>query len=173
LLLKADSLPLSATVDTLFKISHALFDITLEHIILVDSGSASLDDLVTDLGKKTLHSLRSVVIFTEFPNDSDAVENFRQDLWDVFWLGKLNLSAWVRKGIEELQVVLSFIMTSLDLLLKFEETWEVRAWGMLKNANDFLKRWQLKSLSQDDEIGSSLVPVGDLIQWTLNLVVSW
>jgi hypothetical protein len=44
---------------------------------------------------------------------------------------------------------------------------------MLKNLDDFLKLRLLKSLSQDDEIGSSLIPVGDLIQWTLNLVVSW
>ena len=166
-------LPLFAAIDALFKISHALFDITLEHVVLVDPGSASLDDLVADLRKKTLHPFSSVVIFTELPNDSDAVKNLRKDLWDIFWLGKLYLSAWFRKGVEELQVVLRFVMTGLDLLLQFKETWEVGTWSMLKNLNDFLKLWLLKSLSQDDEIGSSLIPVGDLIQWTLNLVVSW
>ena len=166
-------LPLFAAIDALFKISHALFDITLEHVVLVDPGSASLDDLVADLREKTLHPLSCVVIFTELPNDSDAVKNLGKDLWDIFWLGKLYLSAWFRKGVEELQVVLRFVMTGLDLLLQFKETWEVGTWSMLKNLNDFLKLWLLESLSQDDKIGSSLIPVGDLIQWTLNLVVSW
>ena len=45
--------------------------------------------------------------------------------------------------------------------------------SMLKNLKDFLKLWLLESLSQDNKIGSSLIPVGDLIQWILNLVVSW
>ena len=91
----------------------------------------------------------------------------------IFWLGKLYLSAWFRKSVQELQVVLRFFMTGLDLLLQFKETWEVGTWSMLKNLDDFLKIWLLKSLSQDDEIGSSLIPVGYFIQWTLNLVVSW
>ena len=73
-------LPLFAAIDSLFKISHALFDITLEYVILVDPGSASLDDLVTDHRENTLHPLSCVVIFTELLNNFDAVKNLGKDL---------------------------------------------------------------------------------------------
>jgi hypothetical protein len=139
----ADVLPLLAAINTLLEVTHTFLNITVEHVILVDSSSASLDDLVTDLGQKPLHSLRGVVVFTQLPDNSDTVESFWKDLWDILWLRLLNLSAWLREGTKELKVVLGFVMTSFDLLLKVKETWEVRTTGILKNLNDFLKLTQL------------------------------
>jgi hypothetical protein len=139
----ADVLPLLAAINTLLEVTHTFLNITVEHVIFVDSSSASLDDLVTDLGQKPLHSLRGVVVFTQLPDNSDTVESFWKDFWDILWLRLLNLSAWLREGTKELKVVLGFVMTSFDLLLKVKETWEVRTTGILKNLNDFLKLTQL------------------------------
>jgi len=61
----------------------------------------------------------------------------------------------------------------LDLLLQVDEAWKVRAGGVLQDLDDLLQLWLLKSLSEDNEIGCSLVPVGDLIQWALDLVIGW
>lgn len=96
LLLEADSLPFLAAVNALFKILHALLDVTIKHIVLVDFNSASLNDLIRDFGQQALHSLRSMVVFTELPNDSDAIQGLWEDLGDVFWFSLLDLSAWVR-----------------------------------------------------------------------------
>mmetsp|Transcript_20727 Transcript_20727/g.31791 ORF Transcript_20727/g.31791 Transcript_20727/m.31791 type:complete len:265 (-) Transcript_20727:1168-1962(-) len=68
--LEADSLPLTAAVDALLEVSHALLDVALEHVVLVDLGAASLDDLVADLGEQPLHALGGVVVLAQFPDDS-------------------------------------------------------------------------------------------------------
>lgn len=119
--MKADSFPFFATVNALFEILHAFLDVTIEHIVLVDFCSASFNDLVRDFGQQTLHSLWSVVVFTELPDDSDTIQGFWKNLGDVFWLSLLDLSAWVRESIEELKVVLSLIISLLDLKLEIEE----------------------------------------------------
>ena len=163
LAMDADILPLLAAINTLLEVTHTFLNITVEHVILVDSSSASLDDLVTDLSEESLHSLRGVVVFTQLPDDSDAVESFWKDLWDILWLRLLDLSAWLREGVQELKVILGFVKTSLDLLLKVNETWEVRATGILENLNDLFKLTKLKSLGKNYQVGSSLVPVGNFI----------
>jgi hypothetical protein len=50
LMVLANDLPLLAAVDTLLKISHALFNVASQHVIFVDLNSTLLDDLVADLG---------------------------------------------------------------------------------------------------------------------------
>ena len=42
---------------------------------------------------------------------------------------------------------------------------------MLKNLDDLLELVQLKPFGQNDQVGSSLVPVSNLIQWTLDCMV--
>ena len=42
---------------------------------------------------------------------------------------------------------------------------------MLKNLDDLLELVQLKSFGQDDQVGSSLVPVSNLVKWTLDCMV--
>jgi len=91
----ANEFPLSAAINTLLKICHAFLDVANKHVVLVDLGSASLDDLVADLCKKTLHSFWSIIKLTQFPNDSDAVESLWKNLWNIFRLGLLNFSAWL------------------------------------------------------------------------------
>jgi hypothetical protein len=51
LALEADVFPLSAAVDALLEIRHAFFNISFKHVVLIDLGSASLNDLVADLSK--------------------------------------------------------------------------------------------------------------------------
>ena len=70
--MKTDCFPISAAVDALLEITHALFNVTDKHIIFVDLLSASLDDLVADLGEKALHSFWGVVENTDFPNNSNS-----------------------------------------------------------------------------------------------------
>jgi hypothetical protein len=164
--LKADVLPLLAACDALVKVAHALLDITFEHVILVDLGAASLDDLVGDLGEKTLHALLGVVVLGELPDDTDAVEHLREELGDVLGLRILNLAARLSKGVEELQVVVGFLVAFLNLLLKLLEAWEVRATSCLEDCNDAVKLWLLKLNVKDVEVGSATGPVLDLIQRT-------
>lgn len=161
--MNANVLPLLAAIDTLLEVTHTLFNITVEHIIFIDSSSASLYNLVTDFGEESLHSFRGVVVFTQLPDYSDAVKSFWKDFWYILWLRLLNLSTWLREGIQELKVVLGFVKTCLDLLLKVNETREVRATGILENLNDLLKLTELKSLGKDYQVGSPLVPVGNFI----------
>jgi len=51
LALETDGFPLSAAINALLEIRHAFFNISLKHVILIDLGSASLNDLVADLSK--------------------------------------------------------------------------------------------------------------------------
>jgi len=51
LAVNANILPLLAAINALLEVTHAFFNIAIEHIILIDSCSASLNDLVTDLGE--------------------------------------------------------------------------------------------------------------------------
>jgi hypothetical protein len=61
----------------------------------------------------------------------------------------------------------------LDFLLKLLETWEIRTGSLLKYLDDLLELWFLKSLSQDNQVGVSLVPISDLIEWALNGGIGW
>ena len=57
-----------------------------------------------------------------------------------------DLSAWLGKSVEELKVVLSLVETGLDLLFKVDETWKIRAGGILENFNNLLELIKLESL---------------------------
>ena len=85
-MVEAYLLPLLAAVDTLLEVSHALLDIAVEHVFLADSCTATLDDLVADFGQETFHALGGVVVFTQFPYDSDAVKGLWKDFWNVLGL---------------------------------------------------------------------------------------
>jgi hypothetical protein len=164
--LEADVLPFLAASDTLIKVTHALLDITFEHVVLIDLGAASLDDLVRDLSEETLHTLLSVVVFGELPDDTDAVENLREELRDVLRLRVLNFAARLSKGVEELQVVVGFLVAFLNLFLKLLEAWEVRTTSCLEDCNDAVKLGLLKLDIKDVEVGSATSPMLDLIQGT-------
>jgi hypothetical protein len=56
-MMNANGFPLLAAVNALIEVRDAFLYITIEHIIFVNLGSASSDDLVRDLGEKSLHSL--------------------------------------------------------------------------------------------------------------------
>lgn len=120
--MKANCFPFFAAVDALSEVRHALFDITFKHIKSVNLSSASLDDLVGNLGQETLHSLGGVVVFTQFPDDSHVVERLRQNFGDVLWAALLDLPAWFREHAQVLQVVLSLVISSLDFLLELDES---------------------------------------------------
>jgi hypothetical protein len=66
-----------------------------------------------------------VVVLTELPDDSHAVENFWQDLWDVLWLGLLDLPARLTKCVQELQIVFGLLPANLDLLLQSLELLQI------------------------------------------------
>ena len=127
LVMNADSFPLFTAVNAFVKIRNTFFNIAIKHIVFVDFSSASLDDLVGDLGQETLHSLRCIVVLAQFPNDSHIVQCFREDLWNIFRAALFNLSARLRQHAKVLQVILSFIVSSLDFLLKLNEAWKIRA----------------------------------------------
>ena len=42
---------------------------------------------------------------------------------------------------------------------------------MLKNLDDLLELVQLKPFGQNDQVGSPLVPVSNLVKWTLDCMV--
>ena len=171
LVMNANSLPFLAAVNALVEIRNAFLDVAFKHVHLVDLGSASLDDLVGNLGQETLHSLGGVVVFTQLPDDSHVVKRLRQNLRDVLWAALLDLSAWFGEHAQVLKVVLSLVISSLDFLLKLDEAGKIRARGVLKNLDDLLELVQLKSFGQNDQVGSSLVPVSNLVEWTLDCMV--
>jgi hypothetical protein len=47
--LEANLLPLSAASDTFVKVLQALKDLITQHVVFVDLGPTSLDDLIADL----------------------------------------------------------------------------------------------------------------------------
>ena len=61
-----------------------------------------------------------------------------------------DLSAWLGKSVEELKVVLSFVETCLDLLSKVNETWKIRAGGILEDFDNLLELIELESLCKDN-----------------------
>ena len=162
--LKADGLPFATATNTFIEVLHALLNITFEHIILVDLSSASLDDLVADLGEKSLHSLRGVVELTHLPDKSDTVKHFRENLRDVFRLSSFNLSAWLSQSVEELKVIIGLFMTSFDLLLKLLESWKIRTTSDVKDIDNPLKLSLLKLNVKDIKISCSASPVLNLIK---------
>lgn len=72
LVLEANLFPFFAAVDAFLEIKHAFLNVTGKHVIFVNLCSASLDDLVANLGKETLHSFWSVVENTELPDYTDS-----------------------------------------------------------------------------------------------------
>jgi hypothetical protein len=91
--MNANSLPFLAAVNALVEIRNAFLDVSFQHVHLVDLSSASLDDLIGNLGEQTLHSLGGVVVFAQLPNDSHVVERLRQNFGDVLWAALLDLPA--------------------------------------------------------------------------------
>jgi hypothetical protein len=92
---------LFATIDRLSKIIDALLDLITKHVFHIDFFSATVDDLVGNLNKERFHSLFSVVMTGEFPDNSDAIQNIRQKFWDSFRLSLTDLSARFLKSNEE------------------------------------------------------------------------
>jgi len=70
--LVADLLPLLAALNALVKVTHALLDITAKHVLAINLLSASLVDLVANLGQKALHALGSSILLAELPDDTHA-----------------------------------------------------------------------------------------------------
>jgi hypothetical protein len=93
LVMNANSLPFLAAVNALVESRNAFLDVSFQHVHLVDLSSASLDDLIGNLGEQTLHSLGGVVVFAQLPNDSHVVERLRQNFGDVLWAALLDLPA--------------------------------------------------------------------------------
>lgn len=165
--MQANNLPLLAAINALLKIIHALLDVAREHVIFVDLGSALLDDLVADLGQQALHSLSRVVVLAQLEDNPHAVQSFRQNLWDVLWLGLLNLSAWFTQGIQKLKVVFGFLPSDLNLLLEGLELLEVAAISSVKHFDNLFEILVLKPLDEHVKVSSSLVPVGNFVKRTV------
>lgn len=102
LILEADVFPFFAALNTFLKILHTFFDVTLKHVVFVDLGSATLDNLVAYLSQETLHAFGCVVIFTKLPDDSHAVQYLWKKFWNVFWLCLFDFSTGLSQGVQEL-----------------------------------------------------------------------
>jgi len=70
--LVADLLPLLAALNALVKVTHALLDVTAKHVLAINLLSASLVDLVANLGQKALHALGSSILLAELPDHTHA-----------------------------------------------------------------------------------------------------
>ena len=67
---QANDLPLLTTLNRLIQVLHALFNISIEHVVDVYLLPAPLYDLVRYFSQEALHSLLVVVELTQFPDDS-------------------------------------------------------------------------------------------------------
>ena len=103
--LSTDFLPLATTFNALIEVSHALLDVTAKHIFFINLASASLINLVADLGQQSLHSFRASIVLTKLPNDSHAGQNVWDKAWDFGRLSFLNLTAGLFENFKELKIV--------------------------------------------------------------------
>ena len=85
------SSPFLAAIDAFIQICHALVNITIKHILFVNCSPTSSNDLIADLGKQTLHTIDSTVMFTEFPNYTNGAKNIRKNFRNITWTRLLNL----------------------------------------------------------------------------------
>jgi hypothetical protein len=168
LMMQANDFPLLTALNGLLEVSHALLDLVTEHVFDVDLLPAPIDDLVGDLNKKRLHSLLLVVMLRKLPDDSDAVQDIRQKLWNGFRLSLTDLSAGLLQSTEESEVVLGLFVTFINLCLILVEVMQVRGSIQLQDVDDFLEIGMLKSVGYHLEIGGSSLPVVDFIQRRLN-----
>ena len=75
--MRANFAPLFAALDALVQVAHALLNVTVEHIILVNFLAATADDLVADFCQKALHSLHAIVVLAQFKDDADVLKHLR------------------------------------------------------------------------------------------------
>ena len=71
--LVVDLSPLAATVNCIIEVLDALFDIPLEHVIHVNLGFTSLNDLVADLIEQSRNALIGAVKLAVVPNHSHSL----------------------------------------------------------------------------------------------------
>jgi len=72
-----------------------------------------------------------------------------------------------------LKVILSFLEAELDLLLKSLELLKIGTVGSEQNFDNLLELLLLESLVEHDQVGSSLVPVVDLVERTIVTLARW
>lgn len=112
-------------------------------------------------------------MLTQLEDNSDAVQSLGQNFWNVFWLRLFNLPAWLAKCVQELKIVLSLFPANLNFLLKSLKLLKVRAVSCVQYLDDLFEILVLKSLDQHVEVGSSLIPVSNLIERTIITVTGW
>jgi hypothetical protein len=99
----------------------------------------------------------------KLPNNADTIENFRKEFGDILWLRVLNLTTRFCQSIKELEIVICFLMTFLNLLLKFLETRKIRASSSLEDCNNTVQLRFLKLNIENVEICCAARPVLNLI----------
>ena len=72
-----------------------------------------------------------------------------------------------------MKVILSFLEAELDLLLKSLELLKIGTVGSGQNFDNLLELLLLESLVEHDQVGSSLVPVVDLVKRTVVTLARW
>jgi len=66
-----------------------------------------------------------MVVLGELVDNSDGLEHVWQDLRDFLRSSLFDSGTRLTQGVQKLEVVLSFLITSLDLLLEIQESWQV------------------------------------------------
>jgi len=158
-----DLLPLLTAVNRLGQVGNAFFNVTTEHVLLINFSLASLNNLVGDAGEEATHALRCVIRLTELEDHTDSVEDLRKELWDVLGLTGLNLAARSFKNSKEFQTVMGSLKFLVDFILEFHEAAMVGALSLGEHLNNAKEPLFLKGGLQDAEVAVALVPVLDLV----------
>ena len=113
---RANSAPLVAALDALVQVTHALFDVTGQHVVLVDLLAAPANDLVADHRQQALHAAHAVVVLAKLEDDAHVVKHFRQQFGDVSRLRLLNLLTRFLQQSEEHEIIICLFMSFVDFL---------------------------------------------------------
>lgn len=70
---RANIAPLIAALNALIKVTHTLFNVASQHIVLVNLLAATTDDLIADLCKQALHSVHGVIVLAKLEDDANIV----------------------------------------------------------------------------------------------------
>lgn len=108
-------------------------------------------------------------MLAQLPYDAHAVKNLREQLWDVFGLGMLDLAARLSEGIQELEVIVRFLMASLDLLFELLEARKIRGACSLEHTNNALELRLLELNVENVKVCGPASPVLDLVKGALGL----
>lgn len=156
--------PFFSAFDGIIKVFNAFLNISVKHIINIDIGLTSLNDLVRDFIKKSWNSFIWLVELGMMPDHSYSFQQLRNHLRNVLWDGSFKPFAGLEQRFQEKKIVLCFLWLAFDVSCELAESSCVIAIHLFQKLDDSLKLSIFKLLIDVFQVLSSVSPVLNLIQ---------